>query len=413
MREHKIMKKIIAIITACVMMLTPIASYGYIRSAKEPSETGKSMAELNGYTEEEWARLIDDNLEYGEIKELIHLFNPNMDNGWNQMDDNARDMQQSVFVLNDARKKTKETYDDSVKQIRLLPIPEEMKQAEIKKLDSLKILEQTVGTAAHQYNENYKKMRSTSSMTRGLYSAEDSLTYAVQSLMVAYSTVHANVGMLQKLVELYTKQLDSYKSLMTQGMATETDVLKAQSDLVSSQSNLAKLKTTDQQLYNQIITMCGWKSGDRVNIGSIPVPDASEVAGMNPEADAEVAANNNSQIKALHSAKHKNTSAGLDVYFGKEAELKGYVRANMQKVYADVIAAQQGYEAAQVGLEAAKLNKKAVDTQYRQGLLSEPQYLGASIEKVQKDAAYTGALNSYVQAILDYKAALRGNIDAN
>ena len=395
------------------MMLTPIASYGYIRSAKEPSETGKSMAELNGYTEEEWARLIDDNLEYGEIKELIHLFNPNMDNGWNQMDDNARDMQQSVFVLNDARKKTKETYDDSVKQIRLLPIPEEMKQAEIKKLDSLKILEQTVGTAAHQYNENYKKMRSTSSMTRGLYSAEDSLTYAVQSLMVAYSTVHANVGMLQKLVELYTKQLDSYKSLMTQGMATETDVLKAQSDLVSSQSNLAKLKTTDQQLYNQIITMCGWKSGDRVNIGSIPVPDASEVAGMNPEADAEVAANNNSQIKALHSAKHKNTSAGLDVYFGKEAELKGYVRANMQKVYADVIAAQQGYEAAQVGLEAAKLNKKAVDTQYRQGLLSEPQYLGASIEKVQKDAAYTGALSSYVQAILDYKAALRGNIDAN
>ena len=406
------MKKLIAVMTACIMLLTPVTSYGYIKTAKEPSEAGKTMAELNGYTEEEWARLIDDRLEYGEIKELVHLFNPNMDNGWNQIDDNARDMQQSVFVLNEARKKTKETYDESVKQIQLLPIPEEMKQAEIKKLDSLKTLEKTVGTVAHQYNENYKKMRSTSSITRGLYSAEDSLTYAVQSLMVAYSTVHANVNMLQKLADMYNEQLNSYKSLKTQGMATDTDILKAQSDLVSARSNLAKLKTTDQQLYSQIITMCGWKGTDKVSIGSIPVPDASRVAAMDPEADADIAANNNSQIKALHSAKHKNSSAGLDAYFGKEEELKSYVRANMQTVYANVIAAQQGVEAARLGLEAANLNKKAVDIQFKQGLLSEPQYLGASIEKAQKDAAYTGAVNAYEQAILDYEAALRGNIEA-
>ena len=107
--------------TAFILMLLPVTSYAYIKNAKEPSEVGKSTAELNGYTQEQWDRLADNRLEYREIRELIHLFNPDMDNGWNQIDDNARDMQQTVFVLNDAKQKTQDMYDDSLRQIKLLP----------------------------------------------------------------------------------------------------------------------------------------------------------------------------------------------------------------------------------------------------------------------------------------------------
>lgn len=404
------MKKFIAVMTAFILMLLPVTSYAYIKNAKEPSEVGKSTAELNGYTQEQWDRLADNRLEYREIRELIHLFNPDMDNGWNQIDDNARDMQQTVFVLNDAKQKTQDMYDDSLRQIKLLP-PAYQEQA-MMELIPIKLMIDGVGTAAHQYNENYKKMRTKSSITRGLYSAEDSLTYAVQSVMNAYTTVHANVKMLSDLVDLYAESVETYKSMQKQGMATEADVLKAQSDLVSARSNYAKLKATDQQLYNQLITMCGWKSGDKVDVGTIPVPDKARIDAMDPAADADKAANNNAQIKALHSGKHRNSSEGLNAYFGKEAELKSYVRANLLTVYADVLAAQQGYEAAKAGLEAARMNRKAVDTQYKQGQMTRTQYLGASVELVQKESAYVSAVNAYEQAALDYEAALRGNIDA-
>ena len=107
-----------------------------------------------------------------------------------------------------------------------------------------------------------------------------------------------------------------------------------------------------------------------------------------------------------------NKVACLNRYFDKEAELKGYVRANMTTLYANVLAAQTGYEAAKAGFDAARLNKAAVDTQYKQGQISKAQYLGASIEYVQKEAALRSAVDSYEQAVLTYEAALRGTVDA-
>ena len=120
----------------------------------------------------------------------------------------------------------------------------------------------------------------------------------------------------------------------------------------------------------------------------------------------------NKQKKQLHSAGHSKTSEGLKRYFDKESELMGYVRANMTTLYANVLAAQTGYEAAKAGFEAAKLNKSAVDTQFKQGQISKAQYLGASIEYVQKEAALRSAVDSYEQAVLTYEAALRGTVDA-
>ncbi|MDO4939149.1 MAG: TolC family protein [Lachnospiraceae bacterium] len=408
------MKRIVAgTLALVVLMLMPMTAYAYTRQAKEPADEGKSIAELNGVTQEHWASLCDDKLEYGEIKELVHFFNPNLDSGWNQIDDTARDMKNSVNLLLDAKKKTNETYDDSVKQIRNLPIPEEQKEAMIAQLAPLKIMAESVGTVAHQYNENYKKLMSKSAMTRGLYTAEDSLTYAVQSIMNAYLTVHANVEMLSQLVTLNREAVNTYTEMQKQGMATAVDVLTARADLVSAQSNLAKLLATDRQLYNQLITMCGWNAGDEVEIGSIPVPDRARVDAMNLETDSETAANSNAEIKTLRSSDHAGTSATQDVYLLRMEELTGYVKANMLTYYANVQAAQQGYDAACTGLEAARINKRAADIQRDKGLAGKAQYLGATVQYKQKLAAYTSAVNAYEQAIIDYENAIRGNVAAN
>ena len=406
------MKRVIAAVTAAVLLLNPITSLAAIRAPKEPSEQKMTPAELNGYTEQRWAQLNDNILEYEEIRDLIHLFNPDMDTAWNQMDDNARDIKASVNLLLDARDKTKDMYKDSVAQIEILPIPDEQKKAAIAQLEPMKQLAEAAAATAHQFNQNYLNMQKKSASTRPLYQAEDSAVYGVQTLMAGYKTVEANLNMLKQLVDMYQENFNAYRELQEVGQATATDVLKAQADLVSAKSNYAKLKATEQQLYNQLITLCGWPAGAQVKIGDIPVPDQARVDVMNPDADADKAANSNADIKSLHSAKRSHTSAGLDAYFGKEEEMKAYARANLKTVYANVEAERLGYEAACAGREAGRLSKKQAETMYKQGLTSKTQYLGTLIEAVQKEAAYTTAVDNYEQAILDYEAALRGSIDA-
>ena len=94
--------------TALILCLIPITSYAEIKAAKEPSDMNKTAAELNGCTEEEWARLMDNKLEYDEIGKLVHYFNPSMSMAWNQLDDSIRDTKSSINLLSDARKKTKD-----------------------------------------------------------------------------------------------------------------------------------------------------------------------------------------------------------------------------------------------------------------------------------------------------------------
>lgn len=396
---------------ALILCLIPITSYAQIKAAKEPSDMNKTAAELNGCTEEQWAALIDNKLEYSEIKELIHFFNPSMSDAWNQIDDSIRDTKSSVTLLSDAQKKTKDNRKLAAEQLKVVtdPATRAVLQETIRSLDqAISGLDSMI----HSYSNTAKKLQKNSKNTTQLYIAENTLTNAVQSIMIAYDTVIANKKMLNHLITLYEEQYSTYTEMSKTGMATETDILKAQADLISARANLNKLRVTEQQLYNQLITMCGWKAGDSVAIGSIPVPDNSRITAMNPDADAETAANSNSTIKQLHSAKHSKTSGGLNRYFDKEAELKGYVKANMTTLYADVLAAQVGYEAAQAGFEAAKINRAAVDTQYKQGQTSKAQYLASSIEYVQKEAALRSAVDSYEQAILKYEAALRGTVDA-
>ena len=288
------------------------------------------------------------------------------------------------------------------------PYYEELKTT----LASLDLAISGLNTVISTYSATGKKLQRKSKNTMQLYILDDTVTNAAQSLMIAYDTIVANKKMLEHLVTLYEESCEANKELSLTGMATELDILKAQSDLISAKANLSKLKVSEQQLYNQLIKLCGWKVGDRVEIGGISLPDKSRISSMNPDTDAETAANSNSAIKQLHSGGHSKTSEGLNRYFDKEAELKGYVRANMTTLYANVLAAQTGYEAAKAGFEAAKLNKSAVDTQFKQGQISKAQYLGASIEYVQKEAALRSAVDSYEQAVLTYEAALRGTVDA-
>ena len=57
------MKRRILALSLCMALATPVTSLAYVKSPGNPSEMGKTQAELNGYSEETWAKLMDNTLE--------------------------------------------------------------------------------------------------------------------------------------------------------------------------------------------------------------------------------------------------------------------------------------------------------------------------------------------------------------
>jgi len=53
------MKRRILALSLCMALATPVTSLAYVKSPGNPSEVGKTQAELNGYSEETWAKLMD------------------------------------------------------------------------------------------------------------------------------------------------------------------------------------------------------------------------------------------------------------------------------------------------------------------------------------------------------------------
>lgn len=402
------MKRIISL-SLIICLCFNFTCFAYTKSAAEPKDEGKTVAELNGYTEEEWAKISDNNLEYPEIQERVHNFNPSIANGWDQYTDSMQSIQISMDIMANAKKKAQENYDSTKAQLDAMGVPAQMQEST---LSSMKQLVTLAGTYVTSYDSTLKKMKKNSSYNTTLRSAERQLTTAVQQVMMGYCAVRANKKILENLVQTYQESLTAYQAMASVGMATSTDILIAQSGYLSAVSNLATLTVTEQQLYGQLMSLCGWKASDVVNVGEVPDPDMNRIATMNPATDADTAILKSSELSELWQSDHSRSSSGANAMNGLDSQMQANIRANMQTLYADVLGAKAAYEGAQAGYESSKIAGNAADAQYQLGLTSKAQYLGARIAALQGEADMITARDNLEQAILKYEAAVDGDCSA-
>ena len=98
------MKRRILALSLCMALATPVTSYAYVKSPGNPSEMGKTQAELNGYSEETWAKLMDNTLEYSEIEDLVKNFNVNISSAWSKFNDNINSLNLAIDTLRSAKR---------------------------------------------------------------------------------------------------------------------------------------------------------------------------------------------------------------------------------------------------------------------------------------------------------------------
>ena len=86
---------LIAALSVCAVS----PAMAYVTAPRTPEERGMSLAELNGFTEQRWQQLMDNRLEYEEIGDLVHTFNPAIVSAWSNLTDNTQLMDTIVDNL--------------------------------------------------------------------------------------------------------------------------------------------------------------------------------------------------------------------------------------------------------------------------------------------------------------------------
>ncbi|WP_040461099.1 TolC family protein [Lachnoanaerobaculum saburreum] len=394
------MKRRILALSLCMALATPVTSLAYVKSPGNPSEVGKTQAELNGYSEETWAKLMDNTLEYSEIEDLVKNFNVNISSAWSKFNDNINSLNLAIDTLRSAKR---EMSSDATAAMNNGDIVNTMLYKAQGKGLGMSI--QAMGTAKD------KLSRQITAANAPIRNAQEQVVSGVRAIMIGYKNIENQEKILDSMINMYEETLRVVNQTGSLGLSTNTDIIKAQSDLTNARANLLTLKANKDKLYRTLITMCGWSPDADVTVADIPDVSDDDINKLNPSVDINTAIGNNATlIKNRHNTSSKSSSF-VDAKLYQSSQDEDILRANINELYNNIITDNGNLAAANAGLEASKATQNALDTQKSMGMISTAQYLGGRLSVLQKQAEEKSAR---LQLNTDYNAymqALAGNID--
>ena len=394
------MKRRILALSLCMALATPVTSYAYVKSPGNPSEVGKTQAELNGYSEETWAKLMDNTLEYSEIEDLVKNFNVNISSAWSKFNDNINSLNIALDTLRSAKREMSSEANAAMNDGDIVNTM--LYKAQSK---GLGMSIQAMGTAKD------KLSRQITAANAPIRNAQEQVVSGVRAIMIGYKNIENQEKILDSMINMYEETLRVVNQTSSLGLSTNADIIKAQSDLANARANLLTLKANKEKLYRTLITMCGWSPDADVTVADIPDVSDDDINKLNPSMDINTAIGNNATlIKNRHNTSSKSSSF-VDAKLYQSSQDEDILRANINELYNNIMTDKGNLAAANAGLEASKATQNALDTQKSLGMLSTAQYLGGRLSVLQKQAEFESAR---LQLNTDYNAymqALAGNID--
>lgn len=339
--------------------------------------------------------LTDSVLEYDEIAELVHFFNPTIqdmaDGTQDSLDDYAAAVTSLEAERDDARRKKKNAKDDQ----------------DMDSYADYAAQEATYTMAISSYNKMIERMNSKSSNSTRRQT-EQQLTAAVQQQMISYETMRQQAEIQKQAVALYQSQLKQVNIKKQSGQATEADELTAKQQLQNAQASLSSLETTLDTLYNSLCQMTGQTQDGSIVIGSVPEADISRMSEVNLETDLTAAINNNQTVRSdRNSLESNSTSAQINRDRTLQSD-EETVRVKVNELYAAVQKTGQNLKAAQLSYEKAQQEWNVAAAKQSVGMMSELDVLQENLGYTQQKAAYSSANMEYLQALNQYDWAVAG-----
>ena len=386
--------------TASVLMLSvAILALREIPAQAAPTGPG-APPERERYDAETLARLQDNRIEYDEIADLVHEYNPDISKAWNTYMSSKEDYAGIVTELESQYRTVKDTADGYISAGQLMG-----SQLLISTGRQLtKGYQGVIQGMRDTVNEWDTNKRNTSMLRR----AERQVTAGTQSAMIGYETIRQNIATLETMVKLYEQQADMMNRMAALGMATGTDLASANNSLLTARVQLASLSDQQESVRRTLCMLLGYDPDSYPEICPIPEFDMIRLEGMDLEQDTVKAIGNNQTLIAQRTSEKGNTNDQIAARSRMIDEGDQKLTIEMQRLYQEVQDKKAAYEAAQTGFAAAQLSRDAAERQYQLGLLSQVQYIGTQISYYQKKAEKESANLNLLQAMENYDWGVLG-----
>ena len=372
-----------------------LPTYAEVTKADEPSKVNKSIAELNGYDEETWAKLMDNKLEYAEIDDLVKNFNPDIKEAWSKFNNNIANLERTLDEVAVSRRNINSLLEEAKNSgdMQLSTVY----AGQIKGLDM-------INKDLLKAGKNLKKPITKTNASLRLATKQVSL--AAKALMINYKSLEGQENSLIELVSLNENILKNAKLQKKLGIITDADVEKANTDLLTAKANLTDIKLEKEKLRVALIKMLGWTENSNPDIADIPNIDLDYIDKINLEDDIKKAISNNSELVNFRNSRKNISSYSNEIEKVKETDMEDNIKIDMTSLYNNIKDDKISYDASSLAYEAANSAYKAAANSKSLGMLSESAYLNAKVSYTQKKSEYEAAGLKLLNEIEEYKGKL-------
>lgn len=354
------------------------------------------------YTDEEWASLKDNKLEFNEIAALVHEFNTTVQQ--NLLDYNDYKGKSSTDISNDY-------YESAGEVTERTSYPEDDSENYASQITSALNSQISADNLIEQGDNNVddsdtKKLR--------YEMAEDQIVEQAQELMISYWTQTQN---LESLKESTANAEKSYRTVLNKkaaGMAVQSDVENAEQSVSTAKASLQSAESSLESTTKNLCVLLGWSYGDEVEIGTVPEPDLAAINAISVDSDIEKALDNNYNLK-ITSIRIGNARSSTV----KETQQKTYenqketISTNVKNAYNSLILAKSSYEQAKESYELQARDLELAKTRLAAGTITKKTYETTESSEKTAKVSMENAKLSLLEAQLSYNWAVNGLASAS
>ena len=350
----------------------------------------------SSYSEEEWSKLMDNNLEYSEIEDLVNNFNPSIASAWTSYTANITDLDYSIKDLEIARRELRLLSDNSKEEHEFSNVYLYTAQAN------------ALNKVIESMNKAKTSLSKISSTNRPIRQAAMQLTNGVKLMFISYDSLLKSEELLNEQLKLYEGMKTAAKAAENSGMSTSAEYIRAQLQADEVKNNLDSLVAGKESLRKSLIMLCGWSEQDTPNIVPITDVDLSKIDTFNPDEDIKKAIGNNFTLIEFRNTKYKKSLGMKESRALSEEQMEANLKTNLNSLYADVQSKKSDYEAAKLSLETADINDNIANVKLQNKMISGVEYQGERLKNLQSRQAFETARMELLKSMEVYEAAVAG-----
>ena len=349
------------------------------------------------YSAEKWATLRDNKLEFDEISDLVHEYNPTVV---------QNEISYKDYLTKNRDDVAQDYYDKANEIYSNISYPDSDDANYGSGVAAALRNEQQAKSLMEQGDENTDDQ---ATMRIQYDQAEARLAKQAQGLMITYWTQYYNLDGQKARIEQAKLSYQSEQNRLAAGMSTQSRVLSAKESVSSAEAALVTAESNLASTKESLCLMLGWGYGADVEIAELADPDQSKIAAIDVNADIQTALENS---YAYRLTKKQLTNARTDSVKEKLTETEKNQREtisnSVKSAYDSLLLAQSGYEQAQSALALQEVSMKSADTKLAAGTITKNTYESQKASYTTAQVTAQTQKLSLLQAMNDYDWAVNG-----